>query len=213
MMEKWEAGFEVVHGKYIRKGGGIFKKLSAALYYKLLRLLADSRSAPPANVTNFHLISRRVADIFISMPEQDRFSRGMFAWIGFRSTEIEFRRSPRARGKTKYGLWKLLRIASSGITSFSTVPLRWALYLSFVFLIFALGCFGYIVWSIVVGATVPGWASILSTILIFGSIQLVVLGIIGEYLGKVLTEVKRRPPYVVREFFGTKPQQRPNDRS
>ena len=131
----------------------------------------------------------------------DRFGRGIFSWVGINPIEIEFRRSAREKGNTKYGVFKLIDVAWTGVTSLTTRPLRWVLYLGVLFAFLALGAIGYIVWSIITGATVPGWASLMGSILTFGSVQLIALGIIGEYVGKVLIEAKRRPLYVVQEFL------------
>ncbi len=201
MLEKFEQGHEVIHGKYERVGEGLFKKWSADLYYWLLRRLMGRRHVLPAHVTNFRMVSRRVVDAFTGSPERDRFGRGLFSWVSINPTEITFRRSAREHGKTKYGVFKLIDVAWTGITSLTTRPLRWVLYLGILFAFLAVAAIGYIVWSIIVGAAVPGWASLMGSVLTFGSVQLIALGIIGEYVGKVLIEAKRRPMYVVQEFL------------
>ena len=180
---------------------GLVKKWTADLYYWLIRRLMGRRHVISAYVNNFRMASRRVVDMFIGAPEHDRFGRGLFSWVGINPTEIEFRRSARTQGKTKYGIFKSMDLAWTGITSLTVRPLRWVLYLGMFFALLAAGAIGYIVWSIIVGVAVPGWASLMGSVLTFGSIQLIALGIIGEYVGKVLIEAKRRPLYVVQEFL------------
>ena len=199
MLAQLDTGFEMINGKYIRHGEGWFKTLSAAAYYKILRALSDRPQ--PTQVNNFRLISRRVIDEFLSMPERERYARGMFVWLGVATTEIIFHRPPRKQGETKYNFLRLLNTALSGITSFSTTPLRWAMYAGFAALMFAFICVFYILISLIYGNAVSGWASLLGAILIFSGTQLVMLGIIGEYVGKILTEVKKRPLYIKREFL------------
>ena len=200
MLEKLDGGAEMVVGKYRREGEGWFKTISAAAFYRFLSAL--SGGLPPAHVNNFRALSRRAVRAFLAMPERGRYARGMFAWLGMRCEEHEFVRPLRERGSTKYTLARMCELALSGVTSFSAAPLRWSLYLGFLAVLFSLACFAYIFASFAVGETAPGWASILGAVLILGGAQLLVLGVIGEYLGKVLLEVKRRPLYVRREFAG-----------
>lgn len=201
MLQKLDEGYEMAVGKYSREGEGAFKAVTASAYYKLLNRLAGD-AMPPAHVNNFRVMSHKAMRAFLSMSERERYARGMFAWLGLPTAHVEFNRSARAQGETKYTTARMVALALSGITSFSTAPLRWAVWLGFVSLLFALACVAYIFTAIATGETVPGWASILGAVLVLGGAQLVMLGIIGEYLGKVLNEVKRRPLYVRREFLG-----------
>ena len=203
MLQKMEEGFEMVAGKYIRQGEGWFKKLSAAVFYRAMGVL--SGFSQPANVNNFRLLSRRAVRVFLAMPERERYARGMFAWLGMRTSYTEFSRSSRGGGgDTKYTVGRMVGLALSGVTSFSAAPLRWSLYLGCIAIVLSAACFVYIFAALAAGVAVPGWASILGAVMILGGAQLFVLGIIGEYLGKVLMEVKRRPLYVRREFFGNR---------
>ena len=204
MLQKLDEGCEMVCGRYRRGGEGWFKTRATALYYWTLGRIADDGS-PPAHVNNFRLMTRRTLDAFLSMPERERYARGMLSWIGAKTAVIEFDRPPRALGETKYGLWRMCNLALSGVTSFSTAPLRWAAYLGMITLLFALLCAGYVIWSFIARDVAPGWASLLASVLIFSGAQLVMLGIIGEYVGKILKEVKRRPLYIVRDFAANHP--------
>lgn len=203
MLAKMDEGYEMVAGKYRREGEGWFKKFSAAVFYRMLRALSGDYP-PPADVNNFRLLSRRAVRAFLAMPERGRYARGMFAWLGMRYAEIEFARPPRAQGETKYTLARMCGLGLSGITSFSSAPLHWSLYLGCAAVLSSLACFVYIFRALIIGVAVPGWASILGAVLILGGVQLLVLGVIGEYLGKALHEVKRRPLYVRREFCGNR---------
>lgn len=200
MIDKLETGFEIVHGKYERKGEGLLKKLATAVYYRLLRMLVGKNHTPPAYVNNFRVMSRRAVDLYLSMPECDRYTRGMFWWLGLKTDEVSFTRPPRTLGKTKYGLRQMISLGFSGIISLSTAPLRWAIYIGFSACLFALVGIAYVTVSLVTENSVPGWASLFSAILIFSGVQLIMLGVIGEYIGKILIEVKRRPSYIEREF-------------
>ena len=204
MLQKLDEGCEMVCGRYRRGGEGWFKTRATAFYYWTLGRIADDGS-PPAHVNNFRLMTRRTLDAFLSMPERERYARGMLSWIGAKTAVIEFDRPPRALGETKYGLWRMCNLALSGVTSFSTAPLRWAAYLGMITLLFALLCAGYVIWSFIARDVAPGWASLLASVLIFSGAQLVMLGIIGEYVGKILKEVKRRPLYIVRDFAANHP--------
>lgn len=203
MLDKLDAGFDIVNARRAREdSAGFWKKTMARTWYRLLPLLSRGDPIPPAEVANFRLVSRRALDAFLRLRESGRYARGLFAWIGFPTAETEYRRAPRPAGKTKYTLWRMVALALNGLTSFSTAPLRWSVYLGLATLALALGYLAYVLFvTFVRGVETPGWASILGSVLFLGGVQLVMLGIIGEYLAGVFAESKRRPPYIVREFI------------
>ena len=204
MLRKLDEGFDIVNGRRSRErdSEGFFKRVTAAVWYRLLPLFSRGDPTPPADVNNFRLVSRRALDAFLQLRESGRYARGLFAWIGFPAAEVEYQRAPRAAGETKYPLRKMIGLALDGLTSFSTAPLRWSVYLGFFALALALACFVFVFYvTFVLRAGIPGWASILASVLVLGGVQLVMLGIIGEYLAGVFSESKRRPLYIVREFL------------
>ena len=196
MLALWRKGFDVVYGRRTRRSGeSWFKKATAAAFYRLIRKMTSIDI--PADVGDFRLMSRRVVDVLKQFQERNRFVRGMVAWIGFRQTAIDYQRQVRASGETKYPLRKMVRFAADAIFSFSHVPLRIATGLGLVVstLSFAYGVFAilgrFFGWGFV-----HGWASLMVAVTFLGGVQLVSLGIIGEYLGRVYDEVKQRPLYV-----------------
>ena len=203
MLDQLDAGCDIVNARRAREDSeGFLKKWTARVWYRVLPLLSRGDPTPPADVANFRLVSRRALDAFLQLRESGRYARGLFAWIGFPAAEVEYRRAPRAGGETKYTWWKMIGLALDGVTSFSTAPLRWSVYLGLMTLALALGYLAYVLYAaLVVGADAPGWASILASVLVLGGVQLVMLGIIGEYLAGVFSESKRRPLYIVREFL------------
>ena len=204
MLAQMDAGFDVVNGKRDRRrdAEGFLKRHTATLWYRLLPLFSGGDPVPPPDVNNFRLVSRRALDAFLELRESGRYARGLFAWIGFPTAEVEFERSARAAGETKYTLGKMVGLALNGLTSFSTAPLRWSVYLGFFALVLAFACMMFVVYvTFVLRAGIPGWASILASVLFLGGVQLVMLGIIGEYLAGVFSESKRRPLYIVREYL------------
>ena len=198
MLALWGQGYEVVTARREDdKRRGLIKRLTATLYYGLLNWLTAERI--PGGVADFRLFDRRVAGVIRRMPEGDLYLRGLFAWVGFRQTTVSYREEARHSGGTKYGAGKMMRLAASGITSFSVRPLRLSLAVG-VFV--ALLAFVYGVYAVVMlvrGETVTGWTSVIASILFLSGIQLIVLGILGEYLGKLFLEQKRRPVYIVSE--------------
>jgi glycosyltransferase involved in cell wall biosynthesis len=202
LARKWREGYDVVYAVRSDRAGESRRKLmTAAWFYRVLNRMSDV--PVPPNVGDFRLVDRRVLDVVGNMSEHRPFLRGMFAWVGFDQTGVTYVRAARPAGKTKYPLRKMIAFALDGITSFSTAPLRLALNAGFVVsaLAFALGV-GTIVAKIAGAFVVPGWASILTVIAFLGGIQLTVLGVIGEYVGRIHEEVKRRPLYLVREAVG-----------
>ena len=199
MLEKMSEGYDVVYGKRrTRKGESPFKKVSAHAFYRLMSRLVDLDM--PLDTGDFRLMTRRVADVLEDMPERHRFFRGMISWVGFPQTAFEYDRDPRFAGETKYPLRKLLSYAADGITSFSTVPLRVATWLGF---IFAALSFVYLVFTLFAwasGATIQGWTSLMIVILLIGGVQLTTIGILGEYLGRLYMQSKMRPMFVIEEI-------------
>ncbi|MBD2871536.1 glycosyltransferase family 2 protein [Paenibacillus arenilitoris] len=202
MIAKWKEGYEVVYGKRVkRKGETAFKKLSAKLFYRTLRTLTNVDI--PVDTGDFRLIDRKVCDVLRGLKEKNRFIRGLVSWIGFRQTMVEYEREERYAGETKYPLKKMIAFALDGITSFSYKPLKIASYVGFAL---SLTSFLYLVivvfQKLFTGSTVPGWASIVAVNLLFNGIILMLLGLIGEYIGRIYDESKNRPLYIVRGTQG-----------
>ena len=202
MVAKWREGFDVVYGvRDNRETDSLPKRLTADLYYRAHNWLSSDKI--PEHAGDFRLLDRKVVEVIRKMPERNRFMKGLFAWAGFRSAAVLYHREDRTVGKTKFNYWKLWTLAIDGITSASTVPLRvW----SYVGGAVALGALGYAIFIIVrtltSGIQVPGYASLMVAILFLGGLQLLSLGVLGEYVGRILTEVKHRPLYVLREMIG-----------
>ncbi len=202
LIEKWRDGYDVVYAvREKRQGEGLFKRGSAALFYRLLRRLTQVEI--PLDTGDFRLLSRRAATALQSTRERSRFVRGLVSWIGYRQTGVTFTREERSVGETKYPLRKMLKFALDGITAFSFVPLQAAMYLglgisflSFLYIAYAI----YL--KLLTEQTVPGWTSLMVAVLFLGGVQLIALGIIGEYIGRVYEEVKQRPLYLVDERIG-----------
>jgi len=200
MVEKWRAGADVVFAiRRKRESESLFKRFTAMLYYRILGMLGLSFIEKDCG--DFRLMSRRALDALNSMPEQNRLLRGMAGWIGFKTDKVYFERPPRQAGTTKYPLRKMLLLGADGIVSFSNLPLR-ATYLVGLFIMLIVA--SYLVWTTVMyilGKTplVPGWSSLLITISAFGFANLICLGVIGEYIGRIYSEVKHRPLYLIRD--------------
>ena len=202
MIALWREGYHVVYGvRTDRAGETAFKRWSARVFYRLHNRLSETKL--PLDAGDFRLLDRRVVDVLLTMPERDRFLRGMISWIGFKQVAVMFARAPRRAGTTKYPLFKMLRFAVDGVISFSFTPLRLALWLGFAALGVALAGIIYaIVIRLYTDDWVRGWASIFTAVLFLGGVQLITLGIVGEYLGRIYAEVKRRPLYIVQERLG-----------
>jgi len=202
MLAKWRDGYEVVYGvRTNRESDSLPKRLTADLYYRAHNYLSSDKI--PEHAGDFRLLDRAVVEIIKSMPERNRFMKGLFAWSGFRQAAVEYERAARTVGKTKFRYWKLWTLALDGITSASTMPLRiW----SYVGVVVALFTLLYAVWVVVKtilwGSDVAGYPSLIVAILFFGSVQLISLGVLGEYVGRILIETKRRPLYVIRKRIG-----------
>lgn len=200
MLQKWREGCHVVYGlRAQRKGETWFKKFTAKMFYRLLRRMTAVQI--PVDTGDFRLIDRRVLSQLHSMREQARFVRGMVSWVGFKQGEVRFVREERFAGETKYPFKKMLKFAVDGVLSFSQVPLKVASAFGFISaaVSFVFICYGLIEKLFFPENVVPGWASTFSAILFIGGVQLICLGILGEYVGRIYEEVKRRPLYVVQD--------------
>jgi glycosyltransferase involved in cell wall biosynthesis len=206
MIEKWRQGADVVLARRVdRRSDSLTKRSSANLFYKIHNRL--SHVEIPSNVGDFRLMNRASVDALKQLPERQRFMKGMFAWVGFRTETIDYVRPVRAAGKTKFSGWKLWNFALEGITSFSSVPLRVWTYVGGISTLLTLTYLLFIVTrTLIYGNDVPGYTSLLATILFFGSLQLLSVGILGEYIGRIYTESKQRPVYVIRQAYG-KPEE------
>lgn len=210
MLEKWREGYDVVYGKRLkRQGETFFKKFTAYLFYRILGALTDDNI--PKDTGDFRLIDRKVCDAMKQLNEKNRFLRGMINWVGFKQTAVEYIREERWAGETKYPLKKMLKLATDGIFSFSYKPLKLATYIGF--LLSASG-FLYLLYVLYQRLftlnTQTGWASIIAVNLIFNGITLVILGILGEYVGRIYEEVKGRPLYIVKEVIGLEEDEEEN---
>ena len=197
MIARWREGFDVVFGVRSRRHGETaFKRLSASVYYRLLRAMLGGASIP-VDAGDFRLMSRPVVLTLRALREQHRFVRGLVSWVGFRQTAVPYERPARFAGETKWPLRKMLHFAVDGITSFSTVPLRMATWLGLLAGLVAMGGVGWALYSKFFGGVVRGWTTIMILVGLGSSAQLLMTGILGEYVGRIYEEVKRRPLYVV----------------
>jgi len=212
MVALWRQGFDVVLAKRTdRKSDTWFKRFSAKLFYRLIRGLSDVDI--PENVGDFRLMDRQVNEALRRLPERTRFMKGLFAWLGFRQTEIEFVRPRRQDGAGKQNLRRLIGLAMDGVISFSTVPLRMWGYLGFVVAGFAF-CYGMfiVLKTLVFGVDTPGFATLATVLLFFNGLLMINLGVLGEYVTRIFTEVKGRPLYLVRERINFESEDAPSDR-
>lgn len=208
LVEKWQEGYDVVYATRItRKGESLLKRVTADLFYRVIAQISPTEI--PKNTGDFRLLDRRVVDELKKFPERNRFMKGLFSWVGFRQTSIYFERKPRHRGKTSWSFWKLWNFALDGITSFSVFPLHLWTYIgvtvSSIAFLYALFL---IVRTLIQGIDVPGYASLMVAVLFLGGVNLIGLGVVGEYLGRVYQEVKGRPLYLVRDTYGFDVQSR-----
>lgn len=201
MIRKWREGFEVVYAtRMSRPGETPFKIWSASFYYKLLDSLSDTKI--PRNTGDFRLMDKKVVEAFRRMPEKNKFIRGMISWIGYRQTAIEYERSERLAGETHYTLKKMIRLALDGILSFSTKPLKVVTGIGFITVLISFVVLIYTLIQKFSGRTDSGWASLMTAITFFAGIQLVSLGIIGEYIGRIYEESRNRPNYIIADKRG-----------
>lgn len=211
---KWEEGYDVVYGvRTQREGETAFKLWTAKLFYRCMTRLSDTQI--PLDTGDFRLMDRRVVNVLLGMPERDRFVRGMVSWLGFSQVAVPYRRESRVAGVTKFSLFKMLQFAIDGIVSFSIVPLRVATWTGFITSFLAI--LGIVLVSLEhflgVEGLVKGWSSTMFAVLFIGGVQLICMGIIGEYIGRIYGESKHRPLYVVRETLGFEGQKRETSQS
>jgi glycosyltransferase involved in cell wall biosynthesis len=197
---RWREGYDVVYGTRLRRDGETWlKRATAAAFYRVMGRLSDT--SIPRDTGDFRLISRRVLDALRQMRERQRFMKGLFAWVGFSQVSFPYEREARVAGGSKFNYWRLWNLALEGITSFSTVPLRLATYVG---VFTAIVAFAWGLWiiarTVLWGDPVQGWPSLMTAMLFLGGLQLVALGIVGEYLGRLYVEVKQRPLYLVGDW-------------
>jgi len=202
MIVKWKQGYDVVYGKRTqRKKESLFKRFFAAAFYRFLRRITGEKI--PVDVGDFRLIDRKVCDSMKNLHEKHRFVRGLISWLGFNQTEVTYIREKRFAGKTKYPLRKVIGFALDAITSFSHKPLKIATFLGFFILMSGFVYLFYILYQrLFTNNTVEGWTSIISLTLVFNGITLFILGIIGEYIGRIYDEAKGRPLYIIKDWIG-----------
>ncbi|OHB97745.1 MAG: glycosyltransferase [Planctomycetes bacterium RIFCSPLOWO2_12_38_17] len=202
LVERWKEGHDVVYAvREARKGETLFKRLTATLFYRLIVKITNV--SMHADVGDFRLMDKKVIDIFRTVRERHRFIRGLVFWVGFKQTGISYIRNERFAGETKYPFRKMLKFAIDGITSFSFLPLQLAMYAGAIISLMSFASGIYILClRIITGRFIPGIAGILVSVLFLGGIQLLFLGLIGEYIGRMYDEIKQRPLYIVQEFLG-----------
>jgi len=201
LVAEWEQGFDVVYAKRSqRRGESWLKKTTASLFYRLMQRV--SKVKIPEDTGDFRILSRRAVNALNTFSEQHRFMKGLFSWIGYRQKAIAYQRDPRLAGKTKWNYWRLWNLALDGITSFTIAPLKISTYVG---LLTAISAFAYGIYMIIDtllhGNPVPGYPSLIVIILMLGGVQLVAIGILGEYLGRIFNETKRRPLYFINEYL------------
>ena len=200
-MSRWREGYDIVYGvRTLRTSDTTAKRLSASWFYRVFNSMSPVRI--PENVGDFRLVDRRAVEVLRQLPERNRFMKGLFAWVGFNAVGVPYERPQRAAGSTKFNLWRLWNFALDGVVSFSTAPLRAWFYVGVVIASIAVLYAMFIVTRVLIfGIDTPGYASLLIAVLLMGAIQLLSLGIIGEYLGRLFLEVKSRPIYVVEGVY------------
>ncbi len=200
-MARWREGYDIVYGvRTLRASDTAAKRLSAGWFYRVFNSMSPVRI--PENVGDFRLVDRRAVDVLRQLPERNRFMKGLFAWVGFNAIGVPYERPQRAAGTTKFNLWRLWNFALDGVVSFSTAPLRAWFYVGVAIAAIAVLYALFIVTRVLIlGIDTPGYASLLIAVLLMGAIQLLSLGIIGEYLGRLFLEVKSRPIYVVEGIY------------
>ncbi|MGC9330642.1 MAG: glycosyltransferase [Bacteroidales bacterium] len=206
MYNKLDDGYDVVYGKRKRrKGESVLKRLTAKMFYRLLVRVTNVNI--PVDTGDFRMMTRQVVNELNKMPERNQFIRGQVAWLGFRQTEIVYERAGRHKGRSGYSYKKMIRFAMDGLTSFSDFPLRFATWLGFLFSIVS---FVMIIWALyqrlVAHSFVQGWTSLIISVLLLGGIQLITIGIIGEYISRIGSNVRRRPKYIIKDKNVNKPQ-------
>ncbi|MEZ5006763.1 MAG: glycosyltransferase family 2 protein [Chitinophagales bacterium] len=196
LYNKWKEGFEVVYAQRIaRKGEGVFKKMTAKLFYKIIEKITSINI--PVDTGDFRLIDRKIVEVLKDMPEKNKFLRGQIAWAGFNQVGIPYERDARHGGETGYTFRKMLRLALDGITAFSDFPLKIATMVGFTAFLFSLGLIVYALWSNSTGGTVPGWTSLTIIVSFIGGVQLLCIGLIGEYIIRLINNIRNRPLYII----------------
>ena len=212
MLKLMDEGADVVYGQRIsRSGESLGKRATAAGFYRVLDRMVDIKI--PLDTGDFRLMSRRALDVLNDMPEEHRFIRGMVSWIGFNQVPLKYERQERHAGETKYPLKKMVRLAIDAITGFSILPLRLAIGMSLVVAVFGFLLIGYVIVSTLVGRTVEGWASVMVVMLLLGSVQLLGIGILGEYLGRLFMQSKKRPLFIVESLYSGRAKASKDDTS
>ena len=198
----WEQGYDVVYGvRADRTSDTILKRTTAGLFYQVFNALSDYPI--PASTGDFRLMDRRVVEALKTLPERNRFMKGLFAWVGFRQVGVPYVRPPRLAGETAWGYRKLFRFAIDGVTAFTTVPLRiWTFVGVGAALLAVITAVGLILRVMIVGRDVPGYASLMVALLFAFALQMIALGVLGEYIGRMYQEVKGRPTYLVKDRIG-----------
>lgn len=201
-VEKWREGYDIVYGtRDDRQLDSHAKRVTAEGFYRLFNRISGVKI--PVNTGDFRLMDRRVVDAIRALPERSRFMKGLFAWVGFNAVGVKYARPERAAGESKFNFWKLWNFALDGIVGFSTVPLRVWSYAGSAIAMLSFIYASIIIFQVVIfGRDVPGYASLLVLVLFFGGVQLVSIGVLGEYIARLFTEVKRRPVYIVDEIVG-----------
>ncbi len=200
LIKEWENGYDVVYAKRTFRGGESFlKKTTAHFFYRMMQRVG--KFTIPEDTGDFRILSRRAVNALNTFKERHRFMKGLFAWIGFRQKAVHYQRDARRAGETKWNYWQLWNFALDGITSFTIAPLKISTYIG---LVTALGAFGYGIYmaieTLLHGNEVPGYPSLIVIVLMLGGIQLVAIGVLGEYLGRIFNETKQRPLYFINEY-------------
>jgi glycosyltransferase involved in cell wall biosynthesis len=203
MLEMWREGYEVIYGtRAVREGETWFKKATANYFYKVIKQV--SRVDIPKNTGDFRLMSRRAVEALAKLREEHRFMKGLFAWVGFPSKALLYKRDPRAAGTTKWNYWKLWNLALEGITSFTVAPLKVSTYLGLVIALLALVYAVVVIWKAAFYSDpVRGYPSLMAVMLFLGGVQLISVGLLGEYVGRIFNEVKRRPLYLLNRLMAS----------
>ncbi len=201
MVKLWKEGYDVVYATRVERDGESFvKKMTASMFYRVIEKI--SKIQIPRDTGDYRLIDRKVLDELKKLRETHRFMKGLFSWVGYKQISLPYHRKPRNAGTTSFNYWKLWNFAIEGITSFSIAPLQLAMYLGVVVSLFA---FVYAIMiigkTLLFGVDVPGYPSIMVSILFFGGVQLISIGILGEYIGRIYNEVKQRPLYLVEKYY------------
>ena len=199
MVAKWKEGYEVVYAKRkSRKGESAMKKWTAKLFYRILRKLTDFDI--PVDVGDFRIIDQKIVEVLRNMPERSKYLRGQIAWVGFNQTYVTYNREERHAGETGYSIKKMLDLAMNAVTGFSEAPLRLVTYMGIMVTVFSLLTMMYTLISrLLTDSYVEGWASLMVSILFLGGVQMIAIGILGEYIGRIYRDIRQRPLYIVKD--------------